>query len=70
MDAQTLTVLTGAASLVVGVGACWQVMRGRIAGVATQVNSKVEAELVKAREHIQALTDARQAADRAGGAIA
>lgn len=62
MDSQTLTVLTGAASLVVGVLACWLVMRGRIAGAATQGNSKTEAELVKAREHIQALTDARQAA--------
>ena len=62
MDSQTLTVLTSAASLVVGVLACWLVMRGRIAGAATQGNSRTEAELAKARQHIQALTDARQAA--------
>ncbi|MEC5212362.1 chromosome segregation ATPase [Polaromonas sp. CG_9.5] len=69
MDSQTLTVLTGAASLVVGVLACWLVMRGRIAGAATQGNSKTEAELVKAKEHIRALTDARQAATTASEAL-
>ena len=69
MDSQTLTVLTGAASLVVGVLACWLVMRGRIAGAATQGNSKTEAELLKAREQIQALTDARQAASTTSEAL-
>ena len=62
MDSQTLTVLIGAASLVIGVLACWLVMRGRIAAAAAQGQSKAEGELVKAREHIQTLNDAHQAA--------
>ena len=62
MDSQTLTVLIGAASLVIGVLACWLVMRGRIAAAAAQGKAKAEGELVKAREQIQALTDARHAA--------
>ena len=62
MDSQTLTVLIGAASLVIGVLACWLVMRGRIAAAAAQGKAKAEGELVKSREQIQALTDARHAA--------
>ena len=61
MDSQSLTVLIGAASLVVGVVACWLVMRGRIAAAAAQGKAKVEIELVKATERMQALDADRQA---------
>ena len=61
MDSQSLTVLIGAASLVVGVLACWLVMRGRIAAAAAQGKAKVEIELVKATERMQALDADRQA---------
>ena len=69
MDSQTLTVLIGAASLVIGVLACWLVMRGRIAAAAAQGKAKAEGELVKSREQIQALTDARHAATTSSEAL-
>ncbi|MEO6322869.1 MAG: hypothetical protein ABIR56_19480 [Polaromonas sp.] len=69
MDSQTLTVLIGAASLVMGVLACWLVMRGRIAAAAAQGKAKVESELAKARERIQALDGDRQLAATASEAL-
>lgn len=69
MDSQTLTVLIGAASLVIGVLACWLVMRSRIAAAAAQGKAKIEGELVKAREHIQALDSDRQLAVSASEAL-
>ena len=69
MDSQTLTVLVGAASLVVGVLACWLVMRGRIAAAAAQGKAKAESQLAQARERIQALDGDRQLASAASEAL-
>jgi chromosome segregation ATPase len=62
MDSQTLTVLIGAASLVVGFLACWLVMRGRIAAAAAQGKAKAENELAQAKERLHALDNDRQLA--------
>ena len=63
MDSQTLTVLVGAASLVVGFLACWLVMRGRIAAAAAQGKAKAENELAQAKERLHALDNDRQLAN-------
>lgn len=62
MDSQTLTVLIGAASLVVGFLACWLVMRGRTAAAAAQGKAKAENELAQTKERLHSLDNDRQLA--------
>ena len=66
MDLQHSFLLLGATSLATGIGLCWLVMRGRIAGAQAQAAADAEhvfqAELTTARQRTASIDDERQRA--------